>query len=167
MAIKEKPQWLSSTEAGAFIQRRREEIGLTQEQMVERTGIKNVTYLSSLENGRHHIGRSEYFGIVAEVLRLTEDEMLMLKPNLIRAPGGVNALKGYKHQGELADQLLLDDLPPGLEEAIRKYGEDYPPLRDPKIQQQLALARFYTGRGPQSASQWLAYYLSIASWIGT
>jgi hypothetical protein len=61
----------------------------------------------------------------------------------------------------------VDDLPPGLEDAIRRYGEDYPALHDPTVQQQLALARFYTGRGPQTARDWLAYYLSIASWIGT
>jgi len=62
---------------------------------------------------------------------------------------------------------IIDDLPTSLEDAIRKYGEDYPQLQDPQIQQQLALARFYTGKGPQTAKDWLAYYLSIASWIGT
>lgn len=52
-----------------------------------------------------------------------------------------------------------------LREAIEKHGGRHPLLRNPKVQQQLALAQFYDGRGPQHPDDWLAYFLSVERWL--
>lgn len=70
-------------DVGAFLAHRREELGLTQEQIVEKTGIKSTTYLSYLENGRVNAARSKHFPLLARALRLTEDEVRALNPDAI------------------------------------------------------------------------------------
>jgi len=159
--VVDKSRTMTPTEVGDFIKRRREKLGLTQEQVTERAGITSSNYLSYIENGRVNLARSKYLGAIADVLNLTAEEVLAINPD---ARITITATERTIDPGAFP---IIDDLPSGLHDAIRKYGEGYPQLQDPQIQQYLALARFYTGRGPQTAEQWLAYYLSIASWIGT
>jgi repressor LexA len=71
---------LSAVEAGALIRARRLTLHLTQEQVVERTGLSSQSYLSSFEKGRYHIGRSEHFPALARVLSLTDDQIKSINP---------------------------------------------------------------------------------------
>jgi hypothetical protein len=63
--------------------------------------------------------------------------------------------------------LINVPLPEGLVKAIDEYGGNpkYVGLTRENVQRQLSLARFYDGRGPQTAVEWLTYYLSVKDWI--
>ena len=73
---------LDAVETGRLIRARRLELGLTQAQLVERTGLSSQSYLSSFEKGRYHIGRSEHFAAVARELRLSHEEVRQINPAL-------------------------------------------------------------------------------------
>lgn len=71
---------LSKDEAGALLRRKRESLGLTQEQVVIEAGIPTITQLSEYENGKVSIARSKYFPILAGILNLTDEEVRSINP---------------------------------------------------------------------------------------
>lgn len=82
--MKVQTEWLSAQEAGRIIADRRRELGLTQDQVVDNTTIRDKSHLSKFERGALHIGRSPvHFGSVARYLRLTRDQMRAINPGAI------------------------------------------------------------------------------------
>lgn len=71
--------WLSAKEAGKVIKDARERSGLTQEQVAERVQV-DKSYISKLEGGAHHAGRSKYLPALAWSVGLTDDELVSLNP---------------------------------------------------------------------------------------
>ena len=148
------PESLTPQEAGALIKKRRLEVGLTQDQLVARTGLSSQSYLSALEKGRYNIGRSEHFAAVARELRLSAEDIRLINPDAF--------MTVLEHQGP---GQTPDEVPAGLLEAAQKYGGKFPALLKRRVQEQLSSARFFDGIGPQTAEEWRDYYTSVSRWI--
>ncbi|MBB5233189.1 helix-turn-helix domain-containing protein [Deinococcus budaensis] len=65
----------SAEEAGQLLRRKRRALDLTLEDVVARSNVPSKQYLSKLESGTVHPGRSRYVGSLAPVLGLSEQEM--------------------------------------------------------------------------------------------
>ena len=148
------PDALTPQEAGALIKKRRLELGMTQDQLVARTGLSSQSYLSALEKGRYNIGRSEHFAAVARELRLSAEDIRLINPDAF--------LTVVTDQ---AADVGVSEYPAGLVEAADKYGAKFPALRKRRVQEQLSSARFFDGIGPQTAEEWRDYYTSVSRWI--
>ena len=147
--------WLSREEAGEIIKRAREAIPLTQDQVAEKLNV-DKSYISKLEGGLHHAGRSKYFPQLVEVLKIEPDDVRRLNPGAVVAVPMIDPPLSDAERRGLQPQSPL--LPPSLLEAIETYGDKYPALRQPRVQEQLALVRHWDG-GPKAADQWLDFYL--------
>ena len=77
--MSEIPDVLSAAAAGVLLRERREERGLTQDQLAEAIGT-DKSYISKLEGGVYNVGRSKYFPAVAKVLKLTEFDIRSINP---------------------------------------------------------------------------------------
>lgn len=66
---------LDPVAAGQLIRQRRVALGLTLAQVVERTTLPSTQYLSGIEAGRTHAGRSRHLPGLVNVLGLTPDEV--------------------------------------------------------------------------------------------
>jgi transcriptional regulator with XRE-family HTH domain len=133
---------LSPIEAGALLRRRREERGLSQEQVAAAVKLRSPNYLSYLETGKVNLGRSKYFAPLVELLGLTREDVEAIAP---------------------AVRLSLTEtatMPLALREAVSEYGDKFPELLDPGWQETLAGARF-RGGGPETPEDWLDYYRFI------
>nr|WP_246581250.1 helix-turn-helix transcriptional regulator [Deinococcus aestuarii] len=69
---------LDAHAAGQFIRQRRVALGLTLAQVVEQTTLPSTQYLSGLESGRTHVGRSRHLPGLVTALALTPDEVSQL-----------------------------------------------------------------------------------------
>lgn len=74
---------LSAVEAGALIRRRREEKGMTQEQLAEKLAIRSPNYVSRLEKGATNVARSKYFGALVRSLSLTREDIRLINPDAV------------------------------------------------------------------------------------
>lgn len=74
---------LNKFEAGALVKKRREERGLTQDDVVNNTTIPVATYVSELENGKVSVGRSKHFASLASYLKLSEADIRSISPGAV------------------------------------------------------------------------------------
>lgn len=125
--------WLSRAEAGAIIRKAREGIPLTQDQVAEAVGV-DKSYISKLEGGQHHAGRSKYFPQLVRVLRLTPEDVARLNP--------IASLRGAASPDPAPRRRPL---PAALQEMIDEKQALAPELSDERWQQYLAKQRFATG----------------------
>lgn len=154
---------LSAADAGALIKKRRKERGLTQEQLVDKTGLSSQSYLSALEKGRYHIGRSEHFGAVAQVLRLSEADIRAINPAAVitlapEAPAPASAAFSAAAQyGHFEDED--EPIEEALAEAARLYGDTpgFGGIGDPVMQRALQGIDFK--QRPQTPEEWLEKFL--------
>lgn len=70
-------------EAGKRLAYWRKKRGMTQAELVARTTVSSKPYLSWMENGRAHAGRSEHFPSIAAALNLPVEEIKRFNPNLV------------------------------------------------------------------------------------
>ena len=157
---------LSAAEAGALVKQRRKERGLTQEQLVEKTGLSSQSYLSALEKGRYHIGRSEHFGAVAQALSLSAEDVKAINPSAVitlAAP----PRKGPPVPPVVPFRDTPVTIPRELQEMIDKHSGQYPMLLDPTIQRIIAAPRNFGGpdAGPQTAEDWFEYWMVTKRYI--
>ncbi|WP_158680087.1 helix-turn-helix domain-containing protein [Deinococcus sp. NW-56] len=162
----------TETEVRRWLTDTREDLGLTQTEVDRRTrelGPKfrvSQSYLSQIESGTRpftDLG-PERMDALRRVYRISAEEWVrrtgvsLMTPDALEHPGG----------GESAPPPPLFpeyEVPPALQEAIELYGDKFPRLRSESVRRNLSLARYYEGSGPQTAADWLSYYLSIAKWI--
>lgn len=162
------PMPLNKHDAGRLLKQRREERGLTQEQVVENTTVPNAGYLSNIESGNINPARTKHFPSLAAFLSLSEEDIRSITPLAvfetpasrrpdIDPPGFPEPLY------EVSDEIYM---PEALKEAIDRFGDDpeYAGLRDPDTQREMALARGFRG-GPQTAGEWLSYFIDNKRWL--
>ncbi|WP_407570694.1 helix-turn-helix domain-containing protein [Deinococcus altitudinis] len=167
----EKSPW----ELGALLKGYIKASGKTQRQIADEAGMPMPTYLSQMANGKVNWVRSDYFPALVRVLGLKEEDVRFLRPEAvieipksIASPEQARPLTLQEMINNFSTQALIDvPLPEGLVKAIEEYGSNpkYAGLNRENVQRQLSLARFYDGRGPQTAVEWLTYYLSVKDWI--
>ena len=73
---------LTPAEAGALLRRRREALGLSQEQVASALKLRSANYLSYLETGKVNLARSKYLGPLAELLKFSAEEAWAVAPAL-------------------------------------------------------------------------------------
>lgn len=148
---------LSKEDAGRLIQKRRAEAGLTQDQLADQLGV-DKSYISKLEGGVHGVRGSKYLPRLAQILKLTEEDVRSINPaaifNLEPAPHPASAAAlGY----DVPD--ARPDIPDALQEAARLYGDNpaFSALRLPQWQELLANLPYKNG--PRTAEEWLAAFV--------
>ncbi|GAA5504278.1 hypothetical protein Dxin01_04047 [Deinococcus xinjiangensis] len=148
--------WLSREEAGEIIKRAREAIPLTQDQVAEKLNV-DKSYISKLEGGLHHAGRSKYFPQLVEVLKIEPDDVRRLNPGAVVAGPMIDPPLGdaERHQAKPPRQL-----PDGLIEAIQKYGSVAPDLQQGQWQQFLAGFR-PRNMDEKDADDWYDFYRNL------
>lgn len=75
------PQALSPLDAGVLMKKKRNEKGLTLEQLAERVGVPRLNYIHMLEGGKYSLADSKYFPAIVRELALSESEIRMIKPD--------------------------------------------------------------------------------------
>ena len=73
---------MTPQEAGAFLKKKRQSLGLTAEKVLDHTSIPSAPYLSSIENGKVNPGRSKHFMSLAQYLGLSPEEIEQINPDL-------------------------------------------------------------------------------------
>ena len=151
--------WISPAEAGHLIRRARERKTLTQEQVAEHLGV-DKSYVSKLEGGLHHAGRSKYFPQLVATLDLTPDEVRDLNPGAVIevAP----ARKGPPVSPVVPFRETPISIPPELTAMVEQYGHQYPILNTERMQRMLAAPRAHGGLevGPQTPEDWFDYWMA-------
>lgn len=149
---------LTPAEAGEFLQKKRLSMGLTAEKVLENTTIPNAPYLSSIERGKVNPGRSKHFPSLARFLRLTQEEIQMINPDLLitvttNAPDELEETTRERKPRERRDVPI----PAGLQQLIDEYSHKWPELKDPDLQQGLAQMR-RRGPGPETFEEWEEFF---------
>lgn len=153
--------WLSAAEAGTVLRRAREDAGLTQEQVAAALGV-DKSYVSKLESGLHHAGRSKYFPLLVQVLELGAEQVRRLNPG---AAVGVPGSRLPGRPPPVAPVVTPAPLPlavPGeLQRVIDAHGDTYPELHDETTLRILTAPRNFGGaeHGPQTERDWFEYFL--------
>jgi len=125
---------MTPEQAGAFLKKRRLDLGYTADQILQITTVPHAPYLSQIEGGKPNPGRSKHFPSLARALRLTEDEIRRINPDLV-------VVASSEPQTPFqADRL--PDPPQSLKEAIKKYGGVVPEFRDPDWIHRLQVIQF-------------------------
>jgi transcriptional regulator with XRE-family HTH domain len=156
---------LTPQEAGALIRKRRLERGMTQDQLVERTGLSSQSYLSALEKGRYHIGKSDHFPAVARELSLSEEDIRLINPAAVFAsPAEVTIAKLMGAEKFIAGaSKRISETPPKIELSatlqafIDKYATTFKELLEPRWQRWLANTDFRDE--PETPEDWLAVFM--------
>ena len=159
--------WLSAAEAGTVLRGAREDAGLTQEQVAAALGV-DKSYVSKLESGLHHAGRSKYFPRLVQVLGLGAGQVRRLNPGA--AVGvGVGRLPGHTLPGGRPPPVapvvspipLPLAVPDELQRVIDAHGAAYPELHDETTLRILTAPRNFGGaeHGPQTEADWFEYFL--------
>lgn len=98
-------------ESGAFLRRRRLDLELTLDQVVERAGIPSRQYLHKLESGGVHAAKSKYLPHLVSVLSLSEDDWSYLTGQPRMVSGSIDILNPVLLNAATALVLNPDDLP--------------------------------------------------------
>lgn len=145
---------LDKFEAGKLIQRRREQLGYTQDEVVENTTITVATYVSELENGKVSVGRSKHFASLAKYLKLSEDDIRAIQP------GAVFSLNSESVSDDAPPKRPKRALPDSLLEAAKLYGGRFPDLTEPTWQDYLNSFRPH-GAVADTPEEWLDLYRDL------
>ena len=161
------PEPVDPREAGAILKKARNKLGLTQGQVIEAVGIPNQSYLSALENGRYNVANSEYLPLLAQVLKLTVEEVKAINPAAVITLAAPEPKPAPRRGGPPIPPVIPFretpiSIPPELEEMVEKHGDDYPVLKTERMQRMLAAPRNFGGAevGPQTAEDWFDYWMA-------
>lgn len=154
-----------------WLQEVREDRSLTQTEVDRRTRQLgenyrvSQSYLSQIERGTRpftDLGAERMDGL-RRVYGISPEEWVKRTGISLMTPDDVSLTSDAN---ESAPGYFPEyTIPSGLQSAIEKHGDRFPALRTEAVQRNLSLARYYDGNGPESADDWLSYYLSIAKWI--
>lgn len=151
---------------------RRAELGKSQEAVALDSGILNQTTVSELEGGRYDIANltAARLAGLARGLNWTLAEMeaalavdFGLSGYASHAPESPR--RGPPVPPPVSPIELPLEIPPGLQEVIDRHAKDYSELRKEKNLRTLTSARFYGGSGPQTADEWLDFFLANRRWL--
>lgn len=162
MAVKD---WVSASEAGQIIKAARDRIPLTQEQVAEELAV-DKSYISKLEGGQHHAGRSKYFPMLVDVLRLTDAEVQRLNPAAVITLAAPDtepsrprsaAFPAAAQYGDFEEEE--EPIEDALAEAARRYGgmPGFSGIGD--VVTQRALQGIDFRQRPQTPEEWLEKFL--------
>lgn len=154
---------LTKEEAGALLRAAREQLGLTQDQVVDQAGIPTITQLSEYENGKVNIARSKYLPKLAAILRLTEEDIRSINPSAVfNATSDAASRRGPPVPPVVPFRDTPITIPPELLEMVEKHGDAYPVLKTDQMQRMLAAPRNFGGAevGPQTAEDWFDYWMA-------
>ncbi|MVN86853.1 helix-turn-helix domain-containing protein [Deinococcus sp. HMF7620] len=157
------PEILDSREAGKILKAARKALGLTQGQVIDAVGIPNQSYMSALENGRYNVANSEYFPALAQLLRLTIEQVREINPSaVITVAADPGPRRGPPIPPVVPFRETPITIPHELLEMVEKHGDNYPILRTPQMQRMLAAPRNFGGAevGPQTAEDWFDYWMA-------
>ncbi len=150
---------------GDLIKERRLDLGLNRPAFItemKRYGVDiTADYLNKLESGRAPLARASVE--VREGLRVVlgwSREVWTEKTGLY-TPSPDDDLEDLFRPQLPARRSY--EVPEALQEAMDRYGEEWPGLRTEHVRYQLSNARFYNT--PQTPKEWLAFYLSIRKWL--
>lgn len=155
-------QVLDKFAAGELLRKKREQLGLTQEQVVEATTVPVAAYLSELENGKVNLARSKHFSSLAAHLRFTEEEIRSINPSAVitvTAPEPAFDPKSLFHP-PTQRRREKRSLWPNLAAMIEEKQEKHPPLREMRWQQHMNQTRFSGGREPDPEG-WFEMYQTM------
>ena len=161
------PETLDKFAAGELIRKRREDKGLTQEQVVEATTVPVAAYLSELENGKVSVGRSKHFPSLASYLNLSEDDIRAINPSAVITVAAPEPASAPRRPGPPIPPVIPFretpiSVPRELLEMVEKHGDAYPVLKTERMQRMLAAPRNFGGAevGPQTAEDWFDYWMA-------
>lgn len=149
---------LSKEEAGALLKKRREERGLTQEQVVDLSTVPNASYLSNIESGNVNPARSKHFPSIAAVLALSEFDIRSINPSAVFDATLTAPEPAGRAMRHFADRD--NPIPDALKQAAELHGKRYPELLDPQWQAYLAGFRWRDG-APDDPDAWLDLYRDL------
>lgn len=157
----EIPDLLTAAAAGILLRERREDRGMTQEQLAEAIGT-DKSYISKLEGGVYNVGRSKYFPAVAQSLRLSEADIRAINPAAVFQSAPV-----VSPVASLSADAIYGNIPrsaptaigSALLEAAATYGAIFPELTEYRWQRHLWDTPYRNK--PRTASEWLNAYLKI------
>ena len=143
----------------------RNKLGLTQGQVIEAVGIPNQSYLSALENGRYNVANSEYLPALAQLLKLTVEEVKAINPSAVitlAAPEPAPRRPGPPIPPVVPFRETPISVPRELLEMVEQHGDAYPVLKTERMQRMLAAPRNFGGAevGPQTAEDWFDYWMA-------
>lgn len=140
-----------------------ERSGKTQRQIAEEIGVEE-SYVSKMANGVVNWTTSrKYFAPLAKALGLKPEEVVEVNPSAVvsfDAP----------RQGPLVKPRLPEievrlEVPSGLQEAIEKYGDDYPELHLEANQRALTSLHRYGGANDLSSKEWFEVFMANRRWL--
>lgn len=160
------PELMDPRDAGQILKQARKARGLTQGQVIEAVGIPNQSYLSALENGRYNVANSEYFPALAQLLRLTVEQVRAINPSaVITVSSEPSPRSGPLVKPRLPEVEVRLEVPSGLQEAIEKYGDDYPELHLEANQRALTSLHRYGGANDLSSKEWFEVFMANRRWL--
>ncbi|MFB9994109.1 helix-turn-helix domain-containing protein [Deinococcus oregonensis] len=154
---------MDAKEAGQMMRQFRNRKKLTQDQVVERSTVPTAQYLSALENGRYDIRNSDHFKSLVSLYSLTPEEVREVNPDVVIHFSGVSGGSPIRPPVEAVETPL--EIPAGLQEAIELYGGVHPQIKNEQNLRTITSARFYGGTGPQTAEEWLDFFMANRRWL--
>ncbi|WP_272976893.1 helix-turn-helix domain-containing protein [Deinococcus geothermalis] len=155
--------WLTSTDAGHIIQKAREALGLTQDQVAEELGV-DKSYISKLEGGKHHAGRSKYFPQLVRVLKLSAEQVAQLNPGAV-VSDQLPSRSGPPVPPRLPPVETPLEIPPGLQEAIQRYSSVHPEFTVEKNLRAITSIHRYGGGADFTPEEWLDILMANRRWL--
>ena len=130
--------------------------GMQQKELAAAINVE-ASYISRMVKGHINWTTGQYFGKIASLLRLRDDEIKALN---------LAAVVEVTSAGPEPLPPLIDEVP--IPDELVKAGELYKDL-DPliakrEVQLQLAHAGFF-GAGPRTAAEWFSYFMAVRQWI--
>ena len=155
---------LSPRDAGALLKAARKKRQLTQEQLIERVGIPNQSYLSALENGRYNVANSEYLPALVRELGLGIEDVRAINPAAVITVEANPVPTDAERRGYKLPPEPEVEIPELLREAARLYGKgQHAPLREERWLRELASLDFR--EEPETPEDWLAVYVRLSKLI--
>ncbi len=154
------PDMLSAAAAGVLLRERREDLGITQEQLAEAIGT-DKSYISKLEGGVYNVGRSKYFPAVARTLRLSEADIRAINPSAVfDAPARSTRPLSAAAQGYRIPKAPRP-IPEALREAAEIYGDlpAFAGLRERRWQE--FMTNVSRHRTPSNPDEWMQEFAAL------
>lgn len=159
------PMPLNKHDAGRLLKQRREERGLTQEQVVENTTVPNAGYLSNIESGNINPARTKHFPSLAVFLSLSEEDIRSINPSAVfEAPPPRRLTDAERRGWVLPEDDDEPEIPETLLIAAQKYGHgDNAPFAERRWLRELSELDFR--EEPETPEDWLAIYSRLSKLI--
>lgn len=154
---------LSKLEAGALIRLRREKKGLTQEQVIELAGIPTITQLSEYEAGKVGFATGKHFPGIIRALSLSPEDIEAINPAYIVKTSVTRS--GTPVKPKLEEVSIPLEIAPSLQEAIDKYGDDFPEFKIEENLRVITSVQRFGGAGDLSPKEWLDILMANRRWL--